>query len=278
MLVREIFRVPMVPSIQEVGLEIEMEGRNVHTMRHIRNKWKGVEDHSLRGNSVEWVLPRPIQRQSVRERLRILKKAVAKKTIVKLNPSDRCGVHVHINCQAMQEEELFKFITLYLMFEELIVHWCGDRREGNMFCYRACDAEELVFELTSVRRNGYWGAITNDNFRYAALNVSSLSKYGSLEFRAMQTPTDLLEIATWVDVLLALKDFSMRSADCAEMVMGISAEGYGPFAQQVLGNKLMEIFWPGPNGQAMMVNGVRLAQQIAFTERQEPQEIERGAG
>ena len=269
MKVRQIFGTKVVPANREVGLEIEMEGINVASIRGVRNKWKSEQDASLRGNSVEWVLPGPVERQTVRRRIHSLSVAIKRSPHkVKLLPSDRCGVHVHINVQPLEEEELFKFITLYLMFEPLLVHWCGDDREGNMFCLRAIDAEELILALMYVRRTGSWRGIAHDGYRYAAMNVAALAKYGSLEFRAMRTPENLMRIPVWVDALLALKDYALRMETCEDMVHGISAMGFGPFAQEVLGVELFQEFWC-PEGDRLIATGTRLAQMVAFTKREQ---------
>src|SRR3546814_18812942 len=83
--------------------------------------------------------------------------------------------------------QLYSFMTVYLILENVLVGWCGHSRCGNLFCLRASDAEWL---LTSIRAAAegrtFKHSLHSDNLRYASMNVKALGDYGSLEFRAMR--------------------------------------------------------------------------------------------
>jgi hypothetical protein len=251
----------------EIGCEIEMEGRALQLpAAAMRGKWRQTEDGSLRGEGIEYVLPLPVSRATLARRLQQLKQNWDKYG-ASPQPSDRCGVHIHINCQSMTREEMFKFVTLYLVMEEILLAWCGPSRQGNLFCLSANDAPYLVQSLAADRHMGIIPRDDGDT-RYAALNTESLRKYGSLEFRAMQTPDDIMRILLWVDALLAIRDFSQTVEYHRELVEMGSRLGWESYAKRILGDALYQEFCPNPNVVARrMLKGVRMAQIVAFADR-----------
>jgi len=262
---------------REVGIEIEMEGRGLDL--GAINYWDITRDGSLRGEAVEYVLKQPSLRNRFKSRLDYLQREL-KKNESRLEPSDRCGVHIHVNCQHMQVEEVFRFITLYYIFENLLVAWCGEDREGNLFCLRATDAEFLIPSIIRCKKQHSFRNVSNDTFRYAALNLSALSKYGSLEFRAMRSPEDFSSIETWANLLLRLKDKSLEAKSAVSFISDMSMDGCQAFAESIFGELLPDLQHPDLESKMMM--GVRLAQHLAYSplgkEKNSPKiKIRRGA-
>lgn len=246
---------------REVGIEIEMEGRGLHTGD--LNYWNVTHDGSLRGEAVEFVLKQPSLRNRFKSRLDYLQRELKKGGAI-LDPSDRCGVHIHINCQQMHVEEVFRFITLYYIFENVLLAWCGEDREGNLFCLRACDAEFLIPNVIKCKNKYSFRGISNDSFRYAALNLSALSKYGSLEFRAMRTPVNFDSIETWANLLLRLKDVSLQVKDDTKFISDMSMDGCQTFAEKVFSDLLPAIQCYDLEDKMML--GARLAQHLAYSQ------------
>src|SRR4051812_30294516 len=83
----------------EVGLEIEMEGRNLHRAP-IEPYWEDHQDGSLRGEeNAEYVLRIPISRKLVPEALEMLFKFLKDSGAVIRQDSPNTSVHVHLNMQ-----------------------------------------------------------------------------------------------------------------------------------------------------------------------------------
>jgi hypothetical protein len=251
----------------EIGIEIEMEGERLHL--HPLSYWTENHDNSLRGNSVEWVLNQPVVREDVAKRLQYLDKRL-KKNEAECVPSDRCGVHVHLNCQQLTVTQVFNIVTLYLMFEEPLLRYCGDERQGNLFCLRASDAEQLIAYLVDCRITSNFGGPRNQ-YRYAALNIEALRKFGSLEFRSLPTPQNVTDIQTWIDVICRIKDVAIRYNHPREIVEEMSANGARQFFNHVVGD-YMEVF-DYPDIEREIIYGMRQAQEIAYT-RIEPKKVE----
>lgn len=220
----------------EVGLEIEVEGDKL--LNYPPSPWKAEHDGSLRGESLEYVLTAPIIRAHVRPALKNLEMGLADNNAT-IYDTGRCGVHVHVNCQGMTEEEVYCFMVLYFVCEPLLVRWCGADRMNNLFCLQAGDAEGLIYDLLrNVRSGGLKSGVLRDSdIRYSALNTQALFKFGSLEFRSMRTPIDgFADIATWVEMLLKLKDFASDFQHRREIIEGISGVGVERFMYKVFGS------------------------------------------
>lgn len=263
MVVRDFFNLKAVKEEDAVGIEIEMEGRSLPTEH--TEYWRVTGDGSLRGNGYEYVLQQPIPFKKVGPALKALQKSF-KEWESLLSPSDRCGVHVHVNVQEMTMRQLMNFIILYASLENILVHYCGPSREGNLFCLRMCDAEHLADSLIDCVEHADIRYVVNDQYRYAALNVSALGRYGSLEFRSLQTPTDILEIETWAEMLLQVKKKSLEFQNPWEIVEYFSRNGEELFLDAIFehNSKLLKV----KGYEERLWECTRLVQNIAYQEQE----------
>lgn len=222
----------------EIGIEVEMEVDD--TIPHMASgPWRRDTDGSLRGYSYEWVLKSPVSRSKVLPALRLLKNHL-KKSDTEIYDTIRAGVHVHLNMQENTIGEVFKFLMLYYAFETVLVRYCGENREGNLFCMRVRDAEVIPIALADAIAENKITSLRSDNFRYSSINLQSLFQYGSLESRSLATPTNLLKIKEWVDILLALKDYSKNIESCWDSISKISGLGPREWLLEVFGQDLGE--------------------------------------
>lgn len=246
----------------EIGIEVEVEGENLPDSipklpSHPRKFWSTTRDGSLRGEAYEYVLSEPVTRDEVDLSLAQLYR---KLDTAKLEDSGRAGIHVHINVQELTLVQTFTFVLLYLVFEKPLVKFCGESREGNLFCLRVSDAEFLASSLMRVIKTQQFNALSTDDLRYSSINLTALRKYGSLEFRAMRSPVKPEVIKQWVTMLLSLKDASLRFQDPEEMILGVSQEGGYDFAKMYLGDSvelLGDVDW-----RESVLEGIRLIQPI----------------
>ncbi len=191
----------------EIGIEIEMEGRNLRPPSNI-NDWKPVEDGSLRGESIEWVLRRPLPRENVASSLTRLFRRLGENGAT-INKSDRTSVHVHLNMQGCTSEHLVNTIMLYYLVEPLMFGLCGAGRDANFYCV-SNEAAPFLSEVvkSTVESDMNLQQVGLSDYRYAALNLASLTTFGSLEFRAMEGCSHPERIANWVERITDLKDIA----------------------------------------------------------------------
>ena len=215
----------------DLGIEIEIEGEN---LPHLTKYWRTERDGSLRGESAEYVLSKPLTRLGARNALKYLdKKYIDSDTVV--HDSVRAGVHVHVNVQDISVVELFSFITSYVILEDLLVNYCGEYREGNLFCLRIRDADYLMYCLEQAAKDKNYNALHTDALRYASMNVKSLHQYGSLEFRAMRGTRDLGVIDNWANILLNLRNVAKEFQSPKDIIKFYEEHGAESFLERFLG-------------------------------------------
>jgi hypothetical protein len=230
--VMQVFDIQPLYEVEgDVGIEIEVEGNNLPRAPVM---WRAERDGSLRGESVEYVLRKPLDMDACRYSLNALNAAYLKNGTT-VNESVRAGVHVHINVQKLSLIELFSFITAYVILEDLLIKYCGEYREGNLFCLRTRDAEYLMYTLERVARTKEFLPLRDDLLRYSSMNVCSLFAYGSLEFRAMRGTRDLTLIGDWAEILLGVRDVAKSFDNPASIVEFLEEKGSEAFLEAFLG-------------------------------------------
>lgn len=262
MLVKDAMGIPAKRiSKNDIGLEIEVEGRN---LPYPDKYWRCDKDGSLRGEeSMEYVLINPMSLLEVKSALNHLSKSYQLAN-TRVDETVRAGVHVHINCQHLSLTELYTFMTLYLVLENILIKYCGEWREGNLFCLRCQDAEWSLYRLIQAAKSRrFLHAFADDNMRYSSMNVKALADYGSLEFRAMRSTKDLKAIEDWVTILYHLRDASKEFTTPIKVIEEVSRIGCKAFLMKCLGvyseffNKLADV-------EGLLYEGIELAQSLAY--------------
>lgn len=263
MLIRDLFNVqPRYYTNKDIGFELEVEGRNLpHDVRDIG--FRREHDGSLRGEeNAEYVFDGPVELKEAVHRITSIYRTMRMNEAV-IDESVRAGIHVHVNMQNEDYKTLFNLIVLYYAFENMLTKMCGDGREGNLFCLRAGDAKAIVAAISNAISSADMQALRTDDLRYAALNVTSLFKYGSVEFRAMRTTPKVMEVVRWVKLVHQLREAARTFNNPTEVVEHISVNEIEGFTQRVFGQmfKYLKLY---DGWEKDVMKGVRLAQHIAY--------------
>ncbi len=105
----DLFRLSPVDG--DVGVEIEVEAK--YPLPQVNTPvWSTHTDGSLRDYALEYVT-KPIKIKDVPSAIQFLKTAIEPSAPKR---SVRAGVHVHVNCQQITNEDLIKYIALYVLF------------------------------------------------------------------------------------------------------------------------------------------------------------------
>jgi hypothetical protein len=253
------------------GLEIELEGEYVQSENiPIMQYWKQVKDGSLRikqgvvgAQAIEYVFKGPMNLDQTSQALTLLFNYLNKTPKVKVYDSYRTSIHVHVNCMQETFKTVMNFITLSMIFDELFVSQNGQTRIGNNFCLRTRDAEGQLNDLiTSVQSYGTPFNVSANN-RYSSINVASLAKYGTVEFRSLECSTDYDRVWHWVNTLQSLKKAARSFTNPREIIGTFSNKGPDEFIKNILGpyaNKYIAV----AGHQQMLHTGMRLAQDFAY--------------
>lgn len=220
--IRDYFKLD--PEDGDVGVEIEVEGE---LLPRPPKGWRSEADDSLRGESREYVLEKPVPIIDLKTSLASLKKTFVDKGAI-WGSSYRAGVHVHVNVQKLTPLQLANMITTYYLFENAIVAKCDPFRVGNHFCLRAKDAEWQVKNLIGIIQNSHLGDLNDDNMRYSAMNLKAVPRYGSVEFRSLESTYDFDKINTFAEVHKSIRDFATTMVNPKKIVE--HADAVGPFS------------------------------------------------
>lgn len=249
-----------------IGLEIECEGTKLFTTPF--KYWTCHQDGSLREHKghppIEYVLRQPLDRDELTKALRYLEQKLeeAGSSVVQ---SSRTSVHVHLNVRDWTIRQIYCFILLYIVFEEILVEWSGPERAGNLFCLRAKDSEYYIQMLEKALKESTLSC-WKEEYRYSACNVASVTKFGSLEFRSLRGTVDVSLITTWVDVLIHLMEKSKLYSDPTEIVEEFTNLGPLPFFTKIFDNmKIRMLFEPTPGLSGKLWDGLRLMRDVAYS-------------
>jgi hypothetical protein len=196
-----------IPQVKEtsvaIGIEVEMEyWKNIGSGLH-EHLWGFKGDGSLRNNGME-AISVPVKGEWIRYALKTLFEVISK---VKFTP--RTSIHIHLDVRQLNQKQLTAFILVYLSVESLLYKFVGKERDDSIYCvplYTTTLVNSLVDLLNkSIVRNDY------SNSRYAGLNLDSLRKFGTLEFRQLHGTHDTTKIMNWINLIFKIYQFSLHS-------------------------------------------------------------------
>tara|TARA_R110000851_G_scaffold274304_1_gene426922 strand:+ start:78 stop:821 length:744 start_codon:yes stop_codon:yes gene_type:complete len=240
----------------KVGVEIECEG--VEDVKE-HPLWKFEREEMLRGGA-EYVLRSPLKGAS-------LKRAVIEMTklldVEKF--TQRCSTHIHIDVRDMNRVQRMNFITLYIMFERVLLSLVEENRVGNLFCLPAFDSNSLEEVLYDVAiKNLELKDLSLEGWKYSAINLASIGRLGSLEFRALHGTKDPKEIMNWIDLHLCMQEYAMGEGLTPESIaIASSAKGFTGIFEEVFGELSKQFVHL--DLEELIREGVQIVQFYAFT-------------
>ena len=222
------------------GVEIEIEGENLcGDLTH----WRKDYDPSLKSaENAEYVTRNPENYDVTVHNVRSLYQTLGKRKSV-IYDSVRAGVHIHINVQDNTWKELFTFLSVYFTVENVMTKWCGKGRSGNHFCLRSKDAEYLQEVILDAATSKNFRKLKTEDIRYSTLNLLSLFKYGTIEFRALRTPLDPDTIVKWIDIITHLWEKSKEFKDPQHVMETLSLDGVNEYIRNIFGKHYNSVIY-----------------------------------
>jgi hypothetical protein len=224
----------------DIGLELETETIKPYEPP-AQKFWSNLRDNSLRDFGVEYILKAPTARgMETRLALEEWDSKVRRQYPLK-SDSYSTSVHVHLNFLNNTWRQMINFLVTYYLLENLLIRFSGPDRRSNLFCLPICDAEgelEAIFSLVRILGTYQYRkiAFNPELYKYSAMNICNISKLGTLESRSMRGVTDIKIISQWIDMLLAIKDFSeLQGMNPLRILEVYEKEGPVRFAEGILG-------------------------------------------
>ena len=269
------------------GLELEMEGLKGMGISDFMDAfgnttgWAIHDDGSLR-SGLEFVSSVPRAFEDLESDLVRLNRKLDRKELFAPDFSLRTSVHVHMNVQDLTWLQVINLFVLYLMYEQALIEFGGEERNGNVHCLSGLDAQSTVeimrraliadiepenAHIRTFGRNVFRGVVqqlTDRGRRYSALNFAAIPVFGTLEFRTHRGTRDTNTIMEWVTILRKLRIAAARYSNPQEIVADFSSKGHVRLAEEVWEGhpRLLGIVYQ-QRQQCWL--GMRLAQEIAFS-------------
>lgn len=244
-----------------VGIELEYEGAKVNRVRipDLSSYWHMDMDHSLRLGGLEFVSS-PLAPSSIQPALRALEPQLA---ACGASVTKRCGMHGHLNVSDLNFMQLWQIATMYTLVEPFIFKNYADGREDSHFCvpmwansalqhkaykdatllYRGVstgkskvkavhpflsapiDLEGILDEAGPLVTNGKVPLEIMKNAKYSSMNFTSLSKFGTLEFRMARSTLDMAEVSRFCRLLFRLRREALRFSSAENILDKFDREG-----------------------------------------------------
>lgn len=204
------------------------------------NKWKAMGDGSLRNYGIEFIFKEPYSFQEALKAIDIFEEGTKKVKFIEGAPGT--SVHVHVNMWNKTFLTMGNFCTLYILFENLLTEFAGETRRSNLFSLPTRCAEPTVWNIVSMfegieKGNTRSIRFSDEDVKYAALNLASLSRLGSLEVRMMRGTTRAEELKDWIRILNRLLLFSMTDGLTPRDVMSEFRTKNIDFLDEVFGDQ-----------------------------------------
>lgn len=138
-------------------------------------------------------------------------------------PSNRAGLHIHINVQDLTIEKYLNLLKLYTLVEPCFFNAAGYERGGSIYCkswWHGAANDELKSCMRTIATGRFYGVRS----RYLGLNINSISKYGTVEFRHKHSTTDAAEILAWINMIARLYNYAMANDISEYTVKGMTPD------------------------------------------------------
>lgn len=251
----------------QFGVELELEGDNVAMAGKAVKGWRQEADGSLRGESIEWVFAKPCEYKEAVSRVTRLFDQFKENKVVFKN-SYRTSTHVHLNFCDKKVRDVVNFFCVFTVLEELLEIYCGEGREGNLFCLPSRDVEGIVNVLEDALLKNFNFRDFNNDLRYCAANLCSLNKFGTVEIRTMRGADNADMVLDWMNVLRQVYIFATEKMESpARFIESLSFLGIEGFLAQVFDKETtanLLAAWGKRDIRTSLFEGVRLIQVLAY--------------
>jgi hypothetical protein len=186
--------------------------------------------------------------------------------------SDRTSIHIHMDVGNMNPTHDFYILCLlYAYFEKSLFKYVGHDRESSTFCLPWHKAQKSLGMVSKIccsmgdtKDEGLTSLLADyqREEKYSALNVGSLSTYGTVEFRHLSNDMSLERVTNWINLLMCLRKaaetYSTRYAQVSEFLEYLTTTNPELVIEEVFGT------WAGLVRYENWTRGVPSAVQIIY--------------
>lgn len=249
-----------VLPLNRIGIELELEGlRNRFTVKN-NSYWETTNDGSLRGDGFE-LISKPVFGEDIIGALDQFEEELKR---IGLRPaqSDRCSVHIHMECVDMNTQQLLAMMMLYAICEKAMFHYVGKNRVENIYCFPLCMQNDVALtigtHLTKATKRRVQTLLSGYD-KYNAVNLGALRRLGTVEFRHYGWYDDKESLIEWINIIMSLKKAALET-DPDTILSTFSKHGAVPMLCNIFGDLYDKLDYEGIEFDT--IRGMRTAQDI----------------
>jgi Putative amidoligase enzyme len=199
----------------DIGIEIELESltplpsRVAYSSPTTSAAWIAIHDGSLRGDhSREFIVSAPVLLDELEPGLNYLFTAIRDfgSTIQLTN---RCSTHVHLNVQNKKVNTVSSFMTLYGIYEQVLLAWCGEERKNNSFCLSFANCSDTLEAWVDFIKTSKHP--TDSALKYSSFNILPVFTKGSVEIRSGKASDNPIDPYNWARLLHYMLKYCERN-------------------------------------------------------------------
>lgn len=183
---------------QDYAIEVEAEFKKEFSSKV--NGFSFKHDGSLSPLGIEFISRGPSSLKDINQNVKqLLELPEFKEDYIF---SERTSTHVHVNIQNWTHEELFTVLITYYLIEGFVYSIVGDKRQNNLFCLAMYEANNIVDILKVLYSKDYRRLSSLfERYKYSGLNIASVARLGTIEFRHMYGTNNYKEIKNWINLI-----------------------------------------------------------------------------
>jgi len=266
----------LVTPTNLIGVEVEVEGVLSNDPVFWREGtdqllyWEAIEDASLR-NGCELRLRGPLFGLDLIKALDALDTTFKEVNVV---TSIRTSTHIHYDMAAFgTTKDLLKLLSLAGLFEDVLFRYVGGTRADSIYCLPYSKSRGNFNDISSLGGSPrYLGDALG---RYQAINLQSLFKHGTVEFRHAGAYTTRQELLDWINILGSLIKYASESDfDTTKLAVLCSEITPISFLREVFPLHYKELMYQGIESD--IIKGARMVDDMIFSGPLKGQEFYKG--
>lgn len=192
-----------------IGVEVELENlwevRNRSNVPPTMSRWSLHNDNSLRGQHAEYVFRAPMKGDDAIEAIEELYEQYIDLSVF---TSPRCSMHVHVNVLDCDLDDMIGTLAACALLDDVMFSRTNKYRRYVSF---ATESTQMLFKniIGMVKT----GVMDTTNSRYWSVNVQSVERHGTLEFRHFSPAKTQEEAVDLVNLCILTKKLGKETVE-----------------------------------------------------------------
>lgn len=256
-----------------LGVELEWEGIGPEWYAKMSELkyWAPHDEASLKEKGIELALRTPLGGKDLEDAIEEVTSQGAKPDL-----TYRTSTHIHVDVRDFTLENFRVFMMWMAMLEPIVMAVYPERASNNFCTPMSRTANVLTIPskygivdrgMSDMRRIDSILRSFNRETRYCSLNLHSIQKFGSIEFRMLPGISDKEELMFWCNLLLVIRNDALAreetdSDHLQALIDGMSGCSFGDLVHRHLNHPDFDTSFIDEKVEtrALILDGMRAAQ------------------